>query len=249
MHSPPSLHPPPSIHRISHIPRWCRRLRGPLASEFLPPAGHACPEWHIFGPTPRIQPSPDSSLSLVCVCLRVCVHAHARVCQRERGLVNAAWVPQQMLERQYGTDWWWHRIAQNNKKKHKDILHKMIIRQRDDAPASWDICYSHNLPQKSSCHVSALRKLWKSLPARDKLIGFCWCVLLFLDNLCQLRLVYPIFLACSWKNYFKMRLSDSAPAFLAREVSLQFTWSQYILVFKGQWKVLSVVIMIQYVTS
>lgn len=68
----------------------------------------------------------------------------------------------------------------------------MIIRQQDDTPASWDICYSHNLPQKSSCHVSALCKLWKSLPARNKLIGFCWCVLLFLDNLCQLRLVYPI---------------------------------------------------------
>lgn len=89
MHSPPSLHPPPSIHPISHIPRWCRRLRGPLASEFLPPAGHACPEWHIFGPTPRIQPSPDSSLSLVCVC--VCVWARVRACERvcfrERGVL------------------------------------------------------------------------------------------------------------------------------------------------------------------
>lgn len=34
------------------------------------------------------------------------------------------------------------------KKKHKDILHKKIIRHGDDAPASWDICYSRNLPQK-----------------------------------------------------------------------------------------------------
>lgn len=46
----PSFPPP-------QIPRWCRRLWGPLALESMPPAGHACPAWRIFGSQPSFLPT------------------------------------------------------------------------------------------------------------------------------------------------------------------------------------------------
>lgn len=132
------LHPPPSIHPIFHIPRWCRRLRGPLATEFLPPAGHACPEWHIFGPTPRNQPSADSSLSST-VTVSVCVRGGLAT-QHES---HRKWLKGSMGQIGDGTEW--ARILKRSAKIFSSIE---IIHRRDDSRVSSGHLLHSYPPQK-----------------------------------------------------------------------------------------------------